>query len=97
MKGYWLILGGAITDPAAQEAYARLWAPLAAKYGARLIRDSATLALVEVRDTQRLLAVEFPDLDTARACYADPDYALARDEALKASRRDLVMFEGQLA
>jgi hypothetical protein len=33
MKGYWLILGAAITDQAAQAEYGRRWAPIAEKYG----------------------------------------------------------------
>ena len=96
MKGYWLILGSAITDQAAQEEYGRLWAPVAAKYGARLVRDSAAVDLKEGRDTARVLLVEFADLATARACYDDPAYAAARDQALKASRRDLVILEADL-
>jgi hypothetical protein len=36
MKGYWLILGTEITDQVAQDEYNRLWAPIAAKYKARL-------------------------------------------------------------
>ncbi|MFO1173666.1 MAG: DUF1330 domain-containing protein [Paracoccaceae bacterium] len=96
MKGYWLILGTAITDPAAQEEYGRLWAPIAARYGARLVRDAASLDLKEGRDTARVLLVEFPDLAAARDCYADPAYAAAREQALKASQRNLLIFEGDV-
>lgn len=96
MKGYWLILGGAIADAAAQENYGRLWAPIAAKYGARVLRDPASLDLKEGRDTARVLLVAFPDVATARACYADPAYAAAREQALKASTRDLLIVEGDL-
>lgn len=97
MKGYWLILGTAVTDQAAQEEYGRLWAPIAARYGARLVKDAASLSLVEARDVSRVLLVEFPDLSTARACYADPAYVEARDHALKAARRNLLIFEGVLS
>lgn len=97
MKGYWLILGSAITDPAEQETYGRLWAPIAAKYGARVIRDAASLELKEGRDTARVLLVEFPDLATARACHADPAYAEAMVHAHRASSRDLVIFEGEVS
>lgn len=95
MKGYWLILGTAITDQAAQEEYGRLWAPVAARYGARMVKD-AGLDLREGRETARVLLIEFPDLAAARACYADPDYAAACVPALKASRRDLLILEGNL-
>mgnify|MGYP001769982842 FL=1 len=96
MKGYWLILGSAITDQTAQDDYGRLWAPIAARYGARLVRDAASLELKDGRDTARVLLVEFPDLAAAQACYADPAYAEARDRALAASRRDLLIFAGAL-
>ena len=39
MKGYWLILGTEVADAAAQQDYGRLWAPIAERYGARLIRE----------------------------------------------------------
>lgn len=96
MKGYWLILGSAITDPTAQEDYGKLWAPIAAKYGARLVRDPKDLRLLEGRDTARVLLVEFADLATAQACYDDPAYAVARAKAHEASRRDLVIFAADL-
>lgn len=96
MKGYWLILGSAITDAAAQEAYGRLWAPIAARYGARLVKDAPALELKEARDVSRVLLVAFPDVAAARACYADPDYAAAMALALKASSRTLLIVEGDL-
>ncbi|MEW5511327.1 hypothetical protein [Pseudomonas asiatica] len=38
MKGYWIILGTAVTDTQAQQEYGRLWAPIAEHYGARGFR-----------------------------------------------------------
>ncbi len=96
MKGYWLILGSAITDAAAQEQYGQLWAPIAARYGARLVKDAPSLELKEGKDVARMLLVAFPDATAARACYADPDYAEAMKLALKASNRTLVIVEGEL-
>lgn len=96
MKGYWLILGSAIADQAAQEEYGRLWGPIAARYGARVVRGGTSLDLKEGRDSERVLLVEFPDLAAAQNCYADPAYAAAREHALKAARRDLLIFEGDL-
>jgi hypothetical protein len=40
--------------------------------------------------------VEFPSLEIAKACYADPAYQEAKRFALKASNRVLVMFGGDL-
>jgi len=43
-----------------------------------------------------MVLVEFPSLESAKACYADPDYEDAMRFALEASNRVLVMFEGEL-
>lgn len=97
MKGYWLILGTKIADPEAQAAYAKLWAPIAAKYGAIINPSKAPPVLREARDAERLVVVEFPSLAAAKACYDDPAYQHALQFALKASKRHLVMLEGSLA
>lgn len=97
MKGYWIILGTRVTDADAQARYGALWAPIAAKYQARLVASGSSLDLKEGRDTARTLLVEFPDIAAARACYDDPDYQHAKDFALAASSRDLLIVEGDIA
>ncbi|MCT4369162.1 DUF1330 domain-containing protein [Yangia mangrovi] len=96
MKGYWLVLGTDVTDPEAQAEYGRLWAPIAAKYGARVRRGNEAPELVEAGDKSRILLVEFESLDVARACYDDPDYQAARAFAKQAATRELAIFEGNL-
>lgn len=96
MKGYWLIVGTAITDKAAQAEYARLWAPIAARYQARL-NPGAAPVLREAHTAARVSVVEFPSYEAAKVCYEDPEYQAAMQHALKASNRELVMFEGELA
>ena len=56
----------------------------------------ASMPRQEARDANRMVLVEFPSLETAKACYADPAYQEAKRFALKASNRVLVMFEGDL-
>lgn len=97
MKGYWLILGAEITDAEAQAHYGALWAPIAQKYGARLVKDAQSLSLKEGRNTARVLLVEFPSYAQAKACYDDPAYQQAKAFALAASSRDLLVFEGDVA
>lgn len=96
MKGYWIILGTAVVDAAAQAKYGALWAPIAAKYQARLVTSGHSLELKETRDTHRVMLVEFPSLALARACWDDPDYQHAKDFARAASARDLVIVEGNI-
>jgi uncharacterized protein (DUF1330 family) len=96
MKGYWLILGTEVTDQEAQREYGRLWAPIAQRYQARINPTSVPPALKEARDISRVIIVEFPSHEAAVECYEDPAYQEARDAALKASKRTLVILAGGL-
>lgn len=97
MKGYWLILGTEVADQVAQDEYNRLWAPIAEKYQARLNPTTVPPLLKEARNTARVIIAEFPSYELAKACYEDPAYQEARQFALKASKRDLLIIEGNLA
>lgn len=97
MKGYWLILGTPVTDEAAQKEYGALWAPIAGRYGARLVREQDAVEAREVRDATRVLLVEFPTFEAAKACYDDPAYGEAREHALAAAERSLVLLRGEIA
>ena len=97
MKGYWLILGTEITDQVAQNEYNRLWAPIAEKYQARLDPTKVPPLLKEARNTSRVIIAEFPSYEMAKVCYEDPAYQEARQFALQASQRDLLIFEGEIA
>lgn len=95
MKGYWIILGSAVTAPEAQQEYSRLWAPIGQKYGAKIkVLDAS--ALVESQSTHRVVAVEFASYEQAKACYNDPAYTQAKEFALRASRREVIIIEGEL-
>ncbi|WP_211169268.1 DUF1330 domain-containing protein [Aromatoleum toluvorans] len=96
VKGYWIILGTDVTDQAAQQEYGRLWAPIGEKYGAT-VRVLDPEVLVESRSSRRVLAVEFPSYEQAKACYKDPAYTHAKEFALRASQRELIIIEGDLA
>ncbi|MFF7709940.1 DUF1330 domain-containing protein [Pseudomonas sp. NPDC007930] len=96
MKGYWIILGSDVKDPQAQAEYGRLWKPIAEKYGA-VLKVLGAGALQEALHSQRVLAVEFASIELARACYADPAYVEAKGFALRASARELLIVEGELA
>lgn len=97
MKGYWVVLGGDVTDQDAQKQYGALWAPIAEKYQAKLKVLDANTVLAEAGQTRRVLLVEFPSLDAAKACYADSAYQEAKAVALKAYRRELLIVEGDFA
>lgn len=96
MKGYWIILGTAISDPEAHDEYNRLWKPIGKKYHARINPTKAPV-LKETRDNDRVIVVEFPSYDLALQCYDDPAYRAAREFGLKASSRSLLIVNGALA
>jgi len=96
LKGYWIIFGSDVVDPAAQQEYGLLWAPISEQYNAKLkFLDSSVL--VEAQSSNRVIAVEFPSYGQAKACYNDPAYIEAKKFALRGSRRELIIIEGDLA
>jgi uncharacterized protein (DUF1330 family) len=97
MKGYWIIIGTEISDQEAQGEYGRLWKPIAERYQARINPSKVPPLLMEVRDAHRLIIVEFPSYEIAKACYDDPAYEEARRFALRASNRELLIVEGEFA
>jgi uncharacterized protein (DUF1330 family) len=96
MKGYWIISMGDVTDADAQKQYGALWAPIAAKYQAK-VRALDAGALKEKCFSSRVVLVEFPSLDAARACYDDEAYQAAKVFALRAAERELLIVEGDLS
>jgi len=96
MKGYWIILGTAVTDQAAQEEYGRLWRPIAERYEAKINPSKVPPVLKEARDTARVIIVEFPTYDAAVACYEDPAYQEAKKIANTAARRDLLIIKAEI-
>ena len=55
------------------------------------------LLLKEARNTSRVIIAEFPSYEIAKACYEDSAHQEAREFALRASNRDLLVFEGEIA
>lgn len=96
MKGYWIIFGSHVTDTEAQQEYGRLWGPIGEKYGAKVkVLDTSTV-LKESLHTNRVLLVEFATYADAQACYADPAYVEAKAFATRASKREVMVIEGDL-
>lgn len=93
MSGYWIIKG-TIKDQAAYEEYARLWAPIAEKYGARFLAGAGSHETREGPEHARVALVVFDSYAQARACYDDPDYQASLQWAFKAYDRELTIVEG---
>ncbi|WP_054007151.1 DUF1330 domain-containing protein [Cypionkella psychrotolerans] len=93
MPAYW-IAHVTVTDTARYKGYQAL-APLAfAKFGAKFLARGGASDNPEGAGFERHVVIEFPDLATARACYASPEYSAAKAERDGAARVMITMVEG---
>ena len=84
-----------VTDPDRYEQYKALAPAAIAVYGGRyLVRGGAHETLEGETEQRRLVVLEFPDLDTARAFYHSPEYTAARAEREGAAIGQFVIVEG---
>jgi len=66
-----------------------------AAHGGRFVaRGGATAVLEGDWDPQRIVLIEFPDMDAARAWYESDDYAPLRELRRSASTTNIVAVEG---
>src|SRR5215469_4725826 len=92
-KGYWLPQID-VSNPEGYKAYMAATPPAHEKYhGAALVRGGRGEA-VEGRTRARCVIREFPDYQTALACYRSDEYQRARPLRLPHSACDFVIVEG---
>jgi uncharacterized protein (DUF1330 family) len=92
-KGYWIAQVD-VADPEAYKAYVAAAAPAFARAGARFLARGGRSEAVEGRARKRLVVIEFPDYETALACWRSADYAAARRLRLAVSEGDIAIVEG---
>jgi uncharacterized protein (DUF1330 family) len=92
-KGYWIARVD-VTDPEAYKRYVEANAEAFAKYGARFLVRGGAFESVEGTPRARNVVIEFPDYETALACYRSPEYQRAIAFRTAASTGDLVIIEG---
>jgi uncharacterized protein (DUF1330 family) len=75
----YLLVDITVTDPVQYEKYKRLAQAAIARHGGRyLVRGGETVVLEGSWQPKRVVVVEFPDLQRARAFYDSPEYREAR-------------------
>ena len=75
-----------VTDPAQYDEYRRLAGVATAKYGGRFLARGGNFAVLEGEaDVNRVVIVEYPDLETARRFYDSPEYRAAREARANAA------------
>jgi uncharacterized protein (DUF1330 family) len=82
-------------DTPEREIYRTRAAAAIALYGGRYLARGGGIEVLEgTWDPRAIVVVEFPDMATARAWYASPEYAEALKVRDKALSRDLILVDG---
>ncbi|MDF2097447.1 DUF1330 domain-containing protein [Aquibaculum arenosum] len=77
MPAYW-IAHVQVTDPERYRGYTELAPAAFAKHGARFLARGGESETFEGTTYERQVVIEFPDLESARACYRSPEYQAAK-------------------
>lgn len=84
-----------VVDPALLEDYKKLSPPTVAQYGGRfLARGGRVEALEGDWSPRRLVIIEFPSIEQARAWADSPEYAPAKALRQRAAKSRIVVVEG---
>ncbi|MDX2204959.1 MAG: DUF1330 domain-containing protein [Hyphomicrobiaceae bacterium] len=94
-KGYW-IAHVEVTNPERYKDYVAANGVAFKKYGARFIvrGGEAIDGKTGAASTLRHVVIEFDSLETAKACLASPEYAVAAKIRDEASTATLIVVEG---
>lgn len=94
MAGY-VIVDIEVTDPVTYENYRKLAAPAVAAYGGKfLVRGGATSTLEGDWLPKRLVVLEFPSVERARAWWSSEEYRAARTIRQRSAITNMVVAEG---
>ena len=94
MSAY-VIANVTVKDPVRYEDYRRLVTPTVAKYGGRFIARGGKVEVLEGEwQPNRLVLLEFPSMDQARAWWSSPEYNEAKLIRQATSEGTLLILEG---
>jgi uncharacterized protein (DUF1330 family) len=93
-KGYWI---GRIDvkDEEGYKPYIAANGPIFKKFGGKLIVRGGPFDCVEGTARSRNVVIEFPDLETAKACYRSPEYQENIKRRQPYSTADIIIIAGQ--
>jgi uncharacterized protein (DUF1330 family) len=91
----YVILDVEITDPARYEEYKKLSGPALVPFGGRfLVRGGPVEAMEGDWHPSRVVVLEFPDAQHARAWWSSETYRPAKAIRQSASRGNMILVEG---
>jgi uncharacterized protein (DUF1330 family) len=91
----YLLVDCSVTNPAQYEDYKRLAQAAVMQYGGRyIVRGGETVVLEGSWQPNRVVVLEFPDLQRARAFYDSPEYKAARAARAGAATMNMVAVAG---
>lgn len=84
-----------VTDPEGYAAYRELAPPIVAQYGGKYLARGGAIDVLEGDwNPQRLVILEFPSAEQARAWWNAPEYAEPRAMRQRTTRSKLLVLEG---
>ncbi len=84
-----------ITDPEQYKEYAKATPDVVAQYGGRfIVRGGQTVTLEGPEEKDRIVVLEFPSLDRAKAFYGSEEYTAAAKLREGAASAQFVAVEG---
>ena len=93
-KAYWVTSYRSIDNPDKLAAYAKLAGPAIAAAGGKFLVRGPAVAAWEAGILQRVVVIEFENLDAARAAHDSPTYQEALAALGDGAVRDLRVVEG---
>jgi uncharacterized protein (DUF1330 family) len=93
MKGYW-IARISVTDPERYPDYLAATVAPFEKYGATFLVRGGEFKALEGEARERNVVIEFPDYETALACYHSPEYQAAARIRQESSVGELMVIQG---
>ena len=92
-KGYW-VASVDVSNPDEYKKYVAANAVSFRKYGAKFLTRGGKSEMAEGKLRSRVVIIEFPNYESALACYRSPEYAAAKAFRENASAADIVILDG---
>jgi uncharacterized protein (DUF1330 family) len=95
MSKAYIVVDAKSSDPERMVEYRRLSSIAVEKFGGRFLVRGAAYELLEGSwQPQRLVVIEFANMEKAKAFYDSPEYIAAREVRAGVSSFDMVLVEG---